>query len=58
MSCVLAEPQYNPGIVTTVLAGTDAKTGVIDPLGFELDPGPNLYPQLIRNMARTLAGCL
>ncbi|WP_208354425.1 zinc ABC transporter substrate-binding protein [Pseudaestuariivita rosea] len=56
--CVLAEPQFNEGLVTTVLDGTDASTGVIDPLGVDLDPGPALYPQLIRNMARTLAECL
>jgi zinc transport system substrate-binding protein len=58
INCVLAEPQFNPGLVATVLDGTDAATGVIDPLGADLDPGPALYPQLIRNMATTLAGCL
>ena len=58
IDCVLSEPQYNPGLVATVLDGTDANTGVIDPLGAELDPGPALYPQLIRNMAMTLAECL
>ncbi len=58
VDCVLAEPQFNPGIVEVVLDGTDASTGVIDPLGAELEPGPALYPQLLRNMAATLAGCL
>lgn len=58
VNCVLAEPQFNPGIVTVVLDGTQANTGVIDPLGAELAPGPDLYPQLMRNMANTLAGCL
>ena len=58
MDCVLAEPQFNPGIVATVLDGTEANTGVIDPIGAELEPGPALYPQLIRNMANTLADCL
>lgn len=58
ISCVLAEPQYNPGIVSAVLDGTEANTAVIDPLGFELDLGPDLYPQLIRNMATALAGCM
>lgn len=58
VSCVLAEPQFNPGIVRTVLDGTTASTGVIDPLGVDLEPGPSLYPQLIQNMATTLAGCL
>ncbi|OAN77833.1 zinc transporter [Jannaschia sp. EhC01] len=58
VDCVLAEPQFNPGIVEVVLDGTDANTGVIDPLGSELAPGPDLYPQLMRNMATTLVDCL
>ncbi|MBY4891925.1 zinc ABC transporter substrate-binding protein [Rhodobacteraceae bacterium N5(2021)] len=58
VDCVLAEPQFNPGIVEVVLDGTDANTGVIDPLGSELAPGPDLYPQLMRNMATTLLDCL
>jgi len=58
IDCVLAEPQFNIGLVETVLDGTDATTGVIDPLGVDLEPGSSLYPQLIRNMAGTLAGCL
>ena len=58
IDCVLAEPQFNEGLVATVLEGTDANTGVIDPLGAGLDPGPSLYPQIIRNMAKTLAECL
>jgi zinc transport system substrate-binding protein len=58
IDCVLAEPQFNPGLVATVLGGTEAKTGVIDPLGADLTPGADLYPALIRNMASTLAECL
>ncbi len=58
VDCVLAEPQFNPGIVSTVLEGTEANTGVIDPLGADLEPGAALYPQLIRNMAKTIADCL
>lgn len=58
VDCVLAEPQFNPGIVATVLDGTEAKTGVIDPLGSDLEPGTALYSQVIRNMAKTLADCL
>ncbi len=58
IACVLAEPQFNAGIVTAVLDGTDAKTAVIDPLGAALEPGPGLYPDLIRNMAKSLADCL
>lgn len=58
VDCVLAEPQFNPGLVETVLDGTDASIGIIDPLGSTLEPGPALYPQLIRNLATTLAECV
>ena len=57
VQCVLAEPQFKKGLVATVLEGTDAKTSIIDPLGIALVPGPTLYPQLIRNMAKTLVDC-
>jgi len=57
VDCVLAEPQFNPGIIATVLEGTDAKTSVIDPLGAALEPGPGLYPQLLRDMAKSLQDC-
>ncbi len=58
VDCVMTEPQFNPGIVTTVLDGTEAKTGIMDPLGSDLEPGADLYPQLIRNLAKTLSECL
>lgn len=58
VDCVLAEPQYNMGLIETVLDGTAANTGVMDPLGSEIELGSGLYPQLIRNLAGTLADCL
>ena len=58
IDCILSEPQYNANMVATVLSGTDAKTGVIDPLGSSLEPGPNLYTELVYDMAETLVGCL
>lgn len=58
VTCIMSEPQFNPGIVASVMDGSDAKTGVMDPLGSSLDPGADLYPQLLRNLATSLAGCL
>ena len=58
IDCVLTEPQFNRGLVETVMDGTEAKTGVLDPLGSDLELGSALYPQLMRNLASTLAGCL
>ena len=58
IDCVLAEPQFSQGLVAAVLDGTQAKTGVLDPLGSDLDLGPLLYPRLIRNLSTALVGCM
>lgn len=58
IGCVLSEPQYNPGIIAVVMDGTDATTSVLDPLGSDLETGANLYPQLLRNLATSLASCM
>ena len=57
-ACVFAEPQFEPKLVSTVIEGTAARAGTIDPLGAELDAGPDLYFQVIRNMATSLSTCL
>ena len=58
VSCVFAEPQLNDGLVATLVEGTGARRGVLDPLGIGLEAGPALYPALIRGMAESLATCL
>lgn len=58
VTCIMSEPQFNPGIVASVMEGTAARTGVMDPLGSDLEPGADLYPQLLRNLANALAECL
>ena len=57
IDCVLAEPQFNPGLVATVMDGSEAKTGILDPLGAGLQPGAKLYPELIRNLSKALRNC-
>ena len=57
VTCVFAEPQFNRGLIDTVFEGTDAKVGVLDPLGSDLALGEDLYPELIRNLAKNLKSC-
>lgn len=57
-ACVFSEPQFEPKLVTTVTEDTQAKSGVLDPLGAALDDGPTLYFELIRNMANSIKSCL
>lgn len=57
-TCVFAEPQFEPKLVATVIEGTQAKSGIIDPLGVAIDAGVDHYPKLIRTMAGSLKTCL
>ena len=57
-ACVFSEPQFTPALVDTVIEGTEAKTAVLDPLGAELDPGPEAYFQIMRGLAGSLRDCL
>ncbi len=57
-TCVFAEPNFEPAIVRTIIEGTDAKAGTLDPEGAALTEGPNLYPDLLRGLAAGLVECL
>ena len=56
--CMFTQPQFEPELVKTVIEGTGARIGVLDDLGAGIDPGPGLYDELLRSLARSLAGCL
>lgn len=56
--CVFAEPQFNASLVDTVLDGTRAETGILDPVGTSISSGPDFYPQLIQELAQALTACL
>ncbi|XWN34374.1 MAG: zinc ABC transporter substrate-binding protein [Devosia sp.] len=56
--CVFSEPQFEPRLVDTVIEGTNASKGVLDPLGADIAPGPDMYPTLIKNLADNLVSCL
>jgi zinc transport system substrate-binding protein len=57
-ACVFAEPQFETALIGTLVEGTQAKRGVLDPEGALLPAGPDLYATLMRANAHALAGCL
>lgn len=57
-ACVFREPQYDSKVVNTVIEGTGAREGVLDPLGADVTPGPEAYQQIIGNLAKNLKTCL
>ena len=56
--CVFAEPQFDRRIIDVVVEGTSARAGTIDPLGADIDDGPDLYFKLMRNLAGSFKDCL
>jgi zinc transport system substrate-binding protein len=55
---VFREPNFEPALVDTVIAGTPARSGVLDPEGASLTEGPELYFDLMRALANSLGTCL
>ncbi|WP_373503581.1 zinc ABC transporter substrate-binding protein [Aestuariivirga sp.] len=56
--CVFREPQYDSKVVATVIEGTPAREGVLDPLGADVAPGAGAYRQILLNLAASLKACL
>ena len=56
--CVFAEPQFDSRVIDVVTEGTNARSGTIDPLGAEIEDGPDLYFTLIRDLAAAFKECL
>lgn len=56
--CLFAEPQFSPALIDTLIEGSTAKIGVLDPLGATLTPGQQSYFTLIRNLADGFRDCL
>ena len=57
-TCVFSEPQFEPKLVATIIENTNARTGVLDPLGASIPGGADHYISLIRNMTHALKTCL
>ena len=55
--CIFSEPQFNPNIINSIASDTGVKTGVLDPLGANINKGKNMYFQLIKDMSNSLKDC-
>ncbi len=56
--CVFAEPQFEPRLVETVVEGSGARIGSLDPLGAAYEAGADLYFDVMRGLAEGLRDCL
>ncbi len=58
ITCLFSEPQFDAAVAQTVIEGSNAEIHILDPLGTDLEPGAELYGQLLTNMSTTLVECL
>lgn len=56
--CAFREPQFNDRTLRAAIADGAVEIGVLDPIGRDLEPGPELYVSLLQNMAEGLTDCL
>ena len=57
IKCIFSEPQYNPKIIETLGNDMNISTGVMDPLGANIDAGPSMYSELINEIANSIKNC-
>jgi zinc transport system substrate-binding protein len=57
-ACVFREPQFDGKTVQTVIEGTGAREGMLDPIGASITPGPGAYQQLLQDLSKNLKACL
>ncbi len=58
LRCLFAEPQQADAQARQIAQDTGLYLATLDPMGVDLPPGPALFPELIENLAASLAECL
>ena len=56
--CVFAEPAFQPKLVAAVTEGSAARSGSLDPEGMGLEPGRDLYFELMQRLSSSIKTCL
>jgi len=56
--CLFVEPQFDSNMIDVISEGSAIRLGKLDPLGADLEDGPELYFQLLKNLADNLVSCL
>lgn len=56
--CIFTEPQFPSKHLQVITEGGDYYSGVLDPLGVDIAPGPDLYFMLLRRLSSSLVSCL
>ena len=58
LHCVFSEPQFESALVKTIIEGSHARRGVLDPIGSVFRPGPDAYFDMMHANVSAIANCL
>ncbi len=56
--CMFTEPQFESGLVRTVAEGAGIRTAALDPLGVDVEPGPDAWFKIMRGLGDAVSECL
>ena len=56
--CVFSEPQFESDLVRTVVGKTGIRIATLDPIGAEIEPGPDAWFEMMRGLGEAIADCL
>ena len=56
-ACLFSEPQFNDKLMQSLSRGLDRPIGILDPLGANQTPGPDLYVNVMEQIAGALKDC-
>ena len=56
--CVFSEPQFDTRLVEVITENTQARIGVLDPLGVAVEDGPDAYFTILHDIAASFQNCL
>lgn len=57
-TCVFSEPNFETRVVQSIIEGSSARAGVLDPEGALVPPGAGAYDAMMRALASSLKACL
>jgi zinc transport system substrate-binding protein len=57
-TCVFSEPTFETRVGQSIVEGTQARIGQLDPEGILVPKGPDAYDMVLRGLAKSLTSCL
>ena len=58
VQCIFHEPQFQPRLVARIAEDTGIRSGELDPIGASMQPGPELWFDLMLTLRNNLLACM